>query len=160
MSDPLRHQAFPRGALIGAATLIAFALLAAASARLGDFGATRMPETSAVQVRALRFEDRSDGAVVVIDDTTNATAAVLVAGTNGFLRSVMRGLARERKARGIGQEPAFEVIRWADGRLSLEDPVTGRVVALEAFGPDNAAAFARLLSATEPVFATATRDLP
>ena len=37
--------------------------------------------------------------------------------------------------------------RWADGRLTLNDPSTGHVVALEAFGPDNARAFARLLPA-------------
>ena len=37
--------------------------------------------------------------------------------------------------------------RWADGRLSLEDRTTGRVIALDAFGPTNGEAFAQLLTA-------------
>jgi putative photosynthetic complex assembly protein len=37
--------------------------------------------------------------------------------------------------------------RWADGRISLEDPETGRVIELDAFGPTNGEAFAQLLTA-------------
>jgi hypothetical protein len=41
------------------------------------------------------------------------------------------------------------LIRWANGTLSLEDPETGRKVPLDAFGPDNAGAFAAILDAAE-----------
>ena len=67
-------------------------------------------------------------------------------GTNGFLRGTMRGLARERKRQGIGAELPFRMIGRADGRLTLEDPGTGRRVDLGSFGPTNAAAFARLMA--------------
>ncbi len=39
----------------------------------------------------------------------------------------------------------FRLSAWSDGRLTLEDPATGRAVDLEAFGPTNEATFVRLL---------------
>ena len=68
-------------------------------------------------------------------------------GANGFLRGTLRGLARERKRQGVGAEQPFRLIGRADGRLTLEDPATGRRVDLESFGPTNAAVFAQMLMA-------------
>ncbi len=67
-------------------------------------------------------------------------------GTNGFLRGTMRGLARERKRQGVGPELPFRMIGRADGKLTLEDPGTGRRVDLGSFGPTNAAVFAQLMA--------------
>ena len=64
------------------------------------------------------------------------------------MRGVLRGLARDRRADGIGRSPPFRLTRWADGRLSLDDPATGRHVDLEVFGPTNAGAFAEILTAS------------
>ena len=106
-----------------------------------------MPETSAVETRSLRFEDMRNGSIQVTDARTGKVAASVEPGTNGFIRGTLRGLARERKRRGIGIEPPFMLTRWADGRISLEDPETGRVIELDAFGPTNGEAFAQLLTA-------------
>jgi putative photosynthetic complex assembly protein len=151
-SSPLRPQApehFPRGAIIGAGALLLVAVSAATVARVADIGTTRMPEGVAYETRQLRFSDEPDGFIGVTDARLDRVVATVEPGTNGFVRGVLRGLARERKRQGIGIEPPFELIRWADGRLSLEDPTTGRRVNLEAFGPTNADAFARLLTAGE-----------
>jgi putative photosynthetic complex assembly protein len=102
-----------------------------------------------VESRELRFEDRDDGAVAVYEAADGATVDVLAPGTNGFVRGVMRGLARERKRQEIGQQPPFRLTRWADGRLTLDDTATGRRIELAAFGPTNTGAFARLLHAGE-----------
>ncbi len=67
-------------------------------------------------------------------------------GTNGFARSLLRGLARERMRRGVGSEPPFQLTITADGVLLLADPVTSQAIELQAFGPTNAAVFARLIS--------------
>ena len=67
-----------------------------------------------------------DGSIQVTDARTGQVAASVEPGTNGFIRGTLRGLARERKRQGIGIEPPFMLTRWADGRLSLEDPTTGR----------------------------------
>jgi putative photosynthetic complex assembly protein len=100
--------------------------------------------------RELRFLDRHDGAVVVLDHPGGDPVEVLAPGTNGFVRGVMRGMARERRSKNIGTEPPYRLSSWADGRLTLDDPSTGRWVELVAFGPDNFQAFAQLLDHGSP----------
>lgn len=142
------EQPFPRAALMAGAGLMLAALAAAGAARFADVGVTRLPTLPAVQSRAIAFADRNDGAVVVTE-RAGETVAVVPPGEGGFLRGVMRGFARDRKLRGIGPEAPFELMRRTDGRLSLTDPSTGRVVELDAFGPANVAVFARLLTVKE-----------
>ena len=150
MGDPFHGNAVPRGALLGAAALVALTLVLAATARVSGVGLTRMPEADPVVVRELRFGDRADGAVVISDWRTREVITVLPPGTNGFTRGVMRGMARERRSMDIDSAPPFRLTRWSDGRLSLEDPSTGRRIELDAFGPTNTAAFANLLGAPPP----------
>ncbi len=102
-----------------------------------------------VERRDLRFEDRADGAVLIYSSPQDRLVDTLPPGTNGFVRGVLRGLVRERRADHIGAAPPFRFTRWADGRLSLDDPSTGRHVDLEVFGPANAGAFADILIASD-----------
>lgn len=146
MSASLTDRPFPRGALLGAAALVGFALVSATAARVTGVGAARMPVVAAVETRELRFEDRADGAVAVYEVPGDQVVDVLAPGTNGFVRGVLRGLARERRFHDIGTQPPFRLSLRADGMLTLEDPMTGRRIDLDAFGPTNRAAFARLLA--------------
>jgi len=98
-----------------------------------------------VAERELRFLDLADGAVGIFDATDDREIARLTTGEGGFMRSVMRGLAIERGASGHGDEVPFRLSIWESGLVTLVDPVTGRQVALSAFGPDNVNAFTRLL---------------
>lgn len=136
---------FPRGALIGAAALITFSLVTAAVGRLAQQGAGEWPAGQPVASSELRFTDRGDGAVVIADAGSGQVVDVIAPGTNGFLRSVLRGLARERKREDIGEQVPFRLTRWADNRLLLDDEATGRRIDLGAFGPTNAEAFGRVL---------------
>jgi len=145
MSDPFHGRTLPRAALAGAGLLVAAAILASATARLTGIGTTRLPAAAAVTSAELRFLDRGDGAVLVQRLPDETPIAVLPAGTNGFARGVLRGLARDRRLAHLGAESPFRLVRWSDGRLSLEDPTTDRVIAIEAFGPTNARVFADLL---------------
>jgi putative photosynthetic complex assembly protein len=145
MSDPFHGRTLPRAALAGAGLLVAAAILASGTARLTGIGTTRLPAAEAVASAELRFLDRADGAVLVQRDPDGTLIAVLPAGTNGFARGVLRGLARDRRLAHLGAGPPFRLVRWSDGRLSLEDPTTDRVIAIEAFGPTNAQVFADLL---------------
>lgn len=155
MSAPSADRPLPSASLLGAAALILSSVLLVSLARQADVGITRLAASTPVATRLLRFEDRTDGSVQVLD-TDGATVAVIAPGSNGFLRSVLRGLARERRRSSIDATPPFKLTRWADGRLSLDDPATGRHVDLEVFGPTNAAAFAGLLyGGTAAVAATA-----
>jgi putative photosynthetic complex assembly protein len=146
---PMTAKPFPRGALIGAAALIGLTIILAGTARLSGIGALYTPDPDPVAQRDLRFVDRADGAVVVYEAPSGDLVEVLEPGTNGFLRGALRGLARERKRQAIAAEPPFRLMRGADGTLTLADPTTGRQIWLAAFGPTNAAAFARLMPAAE-----------
>lgn len=147
MDEPFGTRPFPRGALLGAAALLAVALLGVVSGRWLGIGVVQTPAAPAAVSRDLRFEDRADGAVVVRDAADGAVVAVFGAGEGGFVRGVLRGLARERRSHHVGPEPPFRLLRSDSGQLFLEDPQTGRRIGLDAFGPANAGAFARLLEA-------------
>ena len=136
----------PRQALLAMGALVLFAVLATTWVRMSGAD-IRAPDAAVAQERALRFEDRPDGAVAVVDPATGQTIET-VTGQAGFVRGTLRGLARERKRMGLGAEQPFVLIGRADGRLTLKDPATGRVIDLESFGPVNAGVFARMLDAS------------
>jgi putative photosynthetic complex assembly protein len=144
MAASLQPERFPRGPLVAIGGLLAVTLLLVSAARItghrDDTGVA--PSATA---RELRFEDRSDGGVAVYDARTNGVVGSVAPGEDGFVRATMRSLARERLRVGAGPEVPFRLASHGDGRITLEDPTTGRRLALEAFGPTNAAAFARFL---------------
>jgi putative photosynthetic complex assembly protein len=146
MSDHSRNEPFPRKPLIAVAALIGFSLVLVAGARLSGLSASQAPPSAVSEQIDLRFEDRADGAVTVLRAEDAELVAVLAPGSNGFVRGVLRGMARERRSRDVGEEVPFRLARLADGRLTLQDLATGRVIELKAFGPDNEAAFAALLA--------------
>jgi putative photosynthetic complex assembly protein len=148
-SEP--NTGVPRGILFGAAALIGFALIAAGSARLSHIGTVQMPQRQAFETLSLRFEDQDNGGVAIRNVADGAVIYTVAPGTNGFIRATIRGLTRERLRSDMGSEMPFTLIRWNDGTMSLEDHATGRRVALEAFGPTNAQAFAQLFTAERRV---------
>ncbi len=146
-------EMLPRGALVTAGALVLFAFVATATVRIAGIPAAASPaalraqeHVGAVSSRNLRFLDRVDGAVVIQDVDRGDTASIIAPGQQtGFIRGVMRGLARERRMRGIGEEPPFSLTQWRDGELTLTDSATGRSIELTSFGSTNRAAFAALL---------------
>ena len=143
----------PKGALITACSLVLFSLAVTTIVRVGNIAPSASPEAlraahhiAPVASRSLRFTDRADGAVVITDVTDGRVAGMVEPGTkSGFIRGVMRGLARDRHMRGIGDQPPFTLTLWKDGELSLVDTATGRDLEVSAFGGTNRADFARLL---------------
>jgi putative photosynthetic complex assembly protein len=99
--------------------------------------------------RLLHFSDDAQGNVVIEDARTGETIATIGTEGSGFIRGVMRGLARERRQYAEGQRPPFRLTAWADGQLTLVDTATGRVIELNGFGPTNIEAFARLLKSRD-----------
>lgn len=141
----LHPDTFPRWVLICAGGLLAFTLIAVGLVRITGNGPDQKPAPGTAE-RPLRFEDRPDGSIAVIDGRSGALVAS-VQGEQGFLRGALRALAKQRKARGIGAEQPFALIARTDGGLTLFDPVTSQRVDLESFGPTNAGVFAPLLTA-------------
>jgi putative photosynthetic complex assembly protein len=141
-----RVDGVPRGLLVGAAVLIAFAFSITLFGRSADIGVVHMPAARPYQTLHLHFADRDDGGITVTDASDDSVLRTIAPGGNGFVRSLMRGFARERSRAGIGAETPFTLTRWSDGTLSLEDETTGRRVDLDAFGSNQTEFLASLLS--------------
>jgi putative photosynthetic complex assembly protein len=146
MSEAIANRMVPRGAILGAAALIGFSLVAASVGRLTGVGAVRTDYANTVQTTSFRFEDRTDGGISVIAPETEVIIGVVPAGTDGFVRTVLRSLAFDRQRHGVGAGPAFVIAKWSDGHSTIDDPSTGRRVDLAAFGVANMQTFERLVA--------------
>jgi putative photosynthetic complex assembly protein len=152
MSAHAHDNILPPAALRLAGALVAATLALVISVQAGLLDRAPTAQQLRVQTgvqpaadRLLHFTDRADGAVVATDARTGAEIAVIGREGGGFIRGVMRGLARERRMHHSGAVAPFRLTEWRDGALSLTDTATGRIIELGSFGPDNRAAFARLL---------------
>lgn len=137
-TQPLLPPWAPRVAVV----LLAALLLGVAGLRLSGYSPAVQPG-AVVAERALRFADAADGAVVV--SAENGAPIARLHGEQGFLRGVLRGLARDRRAQGVPADRPLHLSLRDDGRLLLTDPDTGARIDLASFGPDNAAVFAAWL---------------
>ena len=106
----------------------------------------KQADAATVWQRDLVFADGPQGTVIV-KDAQSQTEIAQFEGEQGFLRSTLRALVRERKRQNIGPDAPMQLLGRADGRLTLLDPSTQQRIDLEAFGPSNASVFAGLQKA-------------
>lgn len=140
----------PGPVLLGAGGLLAFALLAVLAGRGPPVAAPPEVEAPPAAALAFRAEDQADGSIALREAGSLRVVATIRPGADGFIRGTLRGLAQARQREGLGPEEPFRLVRYPDGRLVLDDAATGRYVALQAFGPTNAAAFGRVLEEAHP----------
>ena len=151
----LQYRArIPKPILIGAGCMMVTAMVFATVSKRLPAGTERpawapapIIDTTAFESRDLRFEDQTDGSVLVLDHALNEPIATFDPGTNGFARVVLRGMAKERLGMGGNAGQAFRLRRTAEGGLALGDLETGREIHLTAFGEASIAAFEYLLTA-------------
>jgi putative photosynthetic complex assembly protein len=146
MSHPQPDNILPRKALIAVAVLIGFTLVLVTAARLTGYNPKQAPDSPTVASRDLRFADGPEGVLLVIDIQNGAKIASLPAGNAGFVRGVLRTLVRQRHSSHIDNGTPVRLARLADGRLTLTDLGTQRVIELNSFGPTNVGAFAVFLT--------------
>jgi len=103
----------------------------------------RTPDAAVQWQRDLHFRDAAGGDIVVLDHPSGLQVAQF-SGEQGFIRSTLRALARERHRENLNGDAPFSLIGRADGRMTLQDPSTGQRIDLESFGTSNAAVFASL----------------
>jgi putative photosynthetic complex assembly protein len=130
--------------LMAAGAMVVLSIAAVAAVRWSGMP-IGIPDSPAVFTRVLTFTDRADGGIDVTDVRTKQLVET-VTGQAGFIRGTLRGMARERRRGGIGVDSPFELVAHADGRLTLFDPSTSRLIDLESFGPTNEADFAKMLT--------------
>jgi putative photosynthetic complex assembly protein len=146
MRDALNDNNVSPVALLLIAGLLVTVFTGVATYRWSGMRPEGNPFSTIVETRALHFVDKPDGSIEIFDQGATKPFDIAAPQTNGFLRGTLRGLARARKLNHAGAEPPFELVRFADGRLSLRDPVDGREIAMEPFGQSNSDVFKRLLT--------------
>ena len=147
----------PRPALLGAAALVLFALASVTWVRSSAPDGVAVPPPLS-DAHRFEFRDAADGAVLVLDPDSGAVIWRYPAGTSGFARGLLRGLARERQLRGISMTEPFVVGHRDDGRLLIRDPATATDIVLDAFGSSNRAVFEALLAVSGPAVRTTGED--
>ncbi|MFO0736478.1 MAG: photosynthetic complex assembly protein PuhC [Labilithrix sp.] len=161
MSNHIHQQTIPRGALLGAGLLIVSTIALSSFARQSNAPSPAPAEAAsesgvdpdkridpATRIE-VRFADRPDGALLMLDAATGRELSVMARGSNNFVRGVLRGMFRVRKLESKGHDAPFVLGRDGSRHLVLFDPETARRVDLDSFGPTNSAAFADLLAAGE-----------
>lgn len=136
-----------RTLVVGAGLLVGFVVAAVTVGRVESIGLTRKDPARPVQSLALRVDDGADGSITLRDAAHDILVATVQPGSDNFVRATLRGFAQARLRAGLPREAPFTLTRFADGSLRLDDALTGRSVDFGAFGPSNAAAFARLMPA-------------
>ncbi|NEX18920.1 phosphonoacetaldehyde hydrolase [Thiorhodococcus mannitoliphagus] len=147
MSDPFEERAFPKGVLIAVAALLSFTIIMIAIARMTGVMLPQAPVTAALESRDIVFVDQEDGSTAVKDVSTGELIQVLPPGGEGFIRGVLRSMERQRRGYDATLAEPFRLARRESGDVTLEDPVTGILLDLRAYGETNQASFAELLPA-------------
>ena len=143
-SDTTPAQRLSRG-MRGLAAIAFFALITTGVARLTGYTVPTVPPSPIVDTRPLLFTDLERGVIEVNDGNDGELLLRIEAGEQAFLRSVVRGLARQRRAISDLRDVPFDLSRLADGRLIISDRISGETIQLDAFGPDNLVTFDELL---------------
>ncbi|MEM1190191.1 MAG: photosynthetic complex assembly protein PuhC [Pseudomonadota bacterium] len=125
--------------------LVLIALVATLTARLTGYKPQSVAPSPVVETRLLVFTDVSRGVIEISDDDDGELLLRIGPGEEAFLRSVVRGLARQRRAIMDRRDIPFVLERLADGRLVISDAVSGERIQLNAFGAPNLAVFYKLL---------------
>ncbi len=93
----------------------------------------------------LRFIEQPDGGLSVVDMANGRQMDHLVAGENGFLRTMIRVIRRDIEQTASTSSMPVRIESWQDNRVTLTDSATERSIDLRAFGPTNAEVFIRWL---------------
>lgn len=150
--DAMPNLAPPKPMLrVAVAMVIMVFTMAVLATRFGIGKAADIYENPVAQ-RSLSFEDAEDGGILVRDGDTREVALTLPAGTNGFLRGALRSMADRRRVADYPYDAPFLLTAWGDGRVSIEDPLTGQRIAVSSFGPTQVKSFVALLDREGTVF--------
>lgn len=151
------YQQFPRPPLLAIGSLLLFCLVAVALVQINKPDGASEPSADAAHSApiadrlALVFRDLDNGAVGVFDPASGAQLTSIAPGTNGFMRSTLRGLGRERMRRNLTMATPVEIQILENGRALLVDPAIDREIDLWAFGEINAMNFIDLYHETKAI---------
>ncbi len=105
-----------------------------------------LPSDPASQMRELQVTDSEEGSVTVRDVKTGETIVQYQRGQGSFFRATLRTLVHDRMRKGLTLDGNFRLETHMGNQLYLIDEVSGKALAMNAFGPANTAVFAALMS--------------
>ncbi|MEO1732724.1 MAG: photosynthetic complex assembly protein PuhC [Pseudomonadota bacterium] len=134
-----------RGMMRAVCAMLLLALGFVTYARLTDRPLEGVPtEVPFVRERVVTLTTENNGAAIVRAEDGQVIADI-AAGEGGFIATIDRVVRRERTVNRAAQDMPILVRERADGRIVVFDPTTNWSAELNAFGPNNVQAFARLL---------------
>jgi putative photosynthetic complex assembly protein len=137
---------FPKIPLMTAGFLILFAIGATMFGQVTGIGTVKTPSGTPAAVRDLVILQKDNGEISVSDAGSGELLASYSQTEGGFVRGSLRAFNRMRLVAGVPQNQTYRLIAWTGGAVSLSDTGTGERFYLDAFGRDNAAAFAEFLN--------------
>lgn len=136
---------FPAKMLLAALALVVFTTCAIIFGQTTGLGLVKQEVGTPTAIRDIVLA-RGDGDLVVVRDANTGDDIISYGPTaGGFVRGSLRAFERMRTVAAVPVETPYRLIKWDTGRVSLSDTATGERIYLEAFGRDNAAAFAALI---------------
>lgn len=137
-------EMIPKALLRGMLTLVLATLAVVSFSVVTGRNHVGVPKPSTVvQEREIILQGHSAQAVTVL----NLDGSVMLdLPHGGFVTVIQSGLATERRKHGVDPLLPVRLVRYENGRLTVEDDHTGWSAELYAFGADNKAAFERLLA--------------
>ena len=144
-SKPHDKELVPRFLVIAMFALIACSLVLVGFARLTDRPLVGVPQDTSIasEVR-LNLVGTRDGSVTVLDESGRVVASSEDE-KMGFIGVIWRVMARERMLNDVPDTAPVRLVRRENGHVAILDTVTDWSVELIGYGPDNIAAFARLV---------------
>jgi putative photosynthetic complex assembly protein len=142
---PRAAPRFPTVPLCAAMALIGISAGATVFGSMTGIGTVHDTFGRPAAIRDIVIAGGIDEKIDVVDVHTRAVIATYNEGEGGFVRGSMRALSRIRFVTDVGTAEPYRIIRWESGAVTLSDTVSGERIYLDAFGPDNAAAFEGLL---------------
>ena len=140
-----RAPRFPRLPLYTAIGFVMFSLGAILFGSVSGIGTLKVEQGRAIAVRDIRIAVEPDETIRVSDARSQKEIAVFAPDQGGFVRGSLRAFNRMRFVDSVSESAPYRVIRWENGSVSLSDTGTGERFHLNAFGRDNAEAFAAFL---------------
>lgn len=156
MSDELwKGRSFPRAALIGGAIIFGGSIIYAVLAKNYGIGRSEAEFAPAAVEREILFREIDLNNMEVFAD--GEKLGDFNVNDEGFIFGIVRGLGHYRTVNRASKEHPYILSVRVDGRLVLEDELTGEMHDMSAYGTINEASFRRLMD-MEPEETPATEE--
>lgn len=118
------------------------------SAGIGRYQKLNAPPAVLPEIVAsvtIRFDAQADGSLLIRRLPDDRVIETLPKDGSGFMRGIHRSLNRDRAMRQLDPAAPYTLIRRANGRQAVIDPLSQRGIDLDGFGPSHVRHVGRLI---------------